>query len=59
MTVVAIIVFAVLAGVTAWLYIAKRPRRNLEDEVLPPDRDRPEQVDPQLRDWRGRGPSPR
>jgi hypothetical protein len=59
MTYLAIIVFAVLAGLTAYLYVAKRPQRALEDEVLPPDQQPPAQIDPQLGDWRGRGPSPR
>ncbi len=58
MTVLAVIVFAVLAAVTAYLYVARRPRRRL-DEVLPPDREPPPQIDPQLGDWRGRGPDPR
>jgi hypothetical protein len=59
MTILAIIVFAVLAGVLAYAYWAKRPQRLLEDEVLPPDRDPPAPIDPQLGDWRGRGPDPR
>ena len=59
MTVLAIIVFALLAGVTVYAYFAKRPQRMLEDEVLPPDREPPAQIDPQLGDWRGRGPDPR
>jgi len=59
MTYLAIIVFAVLAGLTAYLYVAKRPQRALEDEVLPPDQQPPAHIDPQLGDWRGRGPSPR
>jgi hypothetical protein len=58
-TVLAVIVFAVLAAVTAYLYVARRPRRALEDEVLPPDREPPPQIDPQLGDWRGRGSDPR
>jgi hypothetical protein len=59
MTYLAIIVFAVLAGLTAYVYVAKRPQRALEDDVLPPDQQPPAQIDPQLGDWRGRGPSPR
>jgi len=59
MTYLAISVFAVLAGLTAYVYVAKRPQRALEDEVLPPDQQPPAQIDPQLGDWRGRGPSPR
>ncbi len=59
MTVLAVIVFAVLAAVTAYPYVARRPRRALEDEVLPPDREPPQQINPQFGDWRGRGPDPR
>jgi hypothetical protein len=59
MTYLAILVFAVRAGITAYDYVAKRPQRALEDEVLPPDQDSPAQIDPQLGDWRGRGPGPR
>jgi hypothetical protein len=58
-TVLAVIVFAVLAAVTAYLCVARRPRRALEDEMLPPDRESAQQIDPQLGDWRGRGPDPR
>ena len=59
MTALAVIVFAVLAAVTAYLCVARRPRRALEDEMLPPDRESAQQIDPQLGDWRGRGPDPR
>jgi hypothetical protein len=58
-TALAVIVFAVLAAVTAYLCVARRPRRALEDEMLPPDRESAQQIDPQLGDWRGRGPDPR
>ena len=59
MTILAIIVFAALAAVLVYAYWAKRPQRALEDEVLPPDPEPPAQIDPQLGDWRGRGPNPR
>jgi hypothetical protein len=59
MTIVAIIVFAVVAGVLAYVYWAKSPERQLGGEVFEPEREQPAEIDPQLGDWRGRGPRPR